>query len=320
LPPSGLEDAHPLHWAAVGDLARQFSLPRTQVCGELLRWRQSSGKTKDDAKKAPRELASRLRRITNSLRVNSAKVSMRRALVHLPARLAAALDAALSSGELSEALAKVIADKAALETAPEGVEQLGSGGEPKKVEVAEGEEKMEIDTEEGNAGAQAPTDALSEAVSEELGDEGGASPASPTDTAQVPEAEKDAPSQPTTEAPLDEQEDEEASHDSLDAEAQEESEGTAMPGVGAEAMEVDTGTDAAVANVDKAETPAQVLKLLDAVEIFGILTESAGELNGRKGKVIGILDGERLEVRYQAKNCFLPKIAHLKRCNVKKIE
>jgi hypothetical protein len=112
MPPSLQEGAHPLHWTAIGELSRQYSLPRLRVCGELLRWRKTAGKARDEAKKAPQQLATRLKRITGSLMFSSSRATERAILAVLPGRLADALDAALASGFFEEALAKIVAEKA----------------------------------------------------------------------------------------------------------------------------------------------------------------------------------------------------------------
>jgi len=118
--PVAFQGAHPLHWAAVGDLTRQHGLPRERVCGELIRLRRLSGqhvllKAKDDPKKAPRELAVRMKKVTSSLERASSKASETAAWeALLPSRMAAALNSALASGELASALASMVADKAAV--------------------------------------------------------------------------------------------------------------------------------------------------------------------------------------------------------------
>ena len=106
--PSSLEGAHPLHWAAIGELSREYNLPRLRICGELLRWRRSVGRSRDEPKKAPIALASQLKKWAATLHSLSSRATERAILAHLPARLAAALDAALGSGELMAALATVV--------------------------------------------------------------------------------------------------------------------------------------------------------------------------------------------------------------------
>lgn len=66
---------HPVHWAAVNELTRQFGLPRERICEELLRWKRAVGTAKEEPRKAPRDMAARLKRFTTAVQMASSSAA-----------------------------------------------------------------------------------------------------------------------------------------------------------------------------------------------------------------------------------------------------
>jgi len=75
LPEVSHSGPHPLHWSAVNELTRQFGLPRERVCAELLRWKRTVGKTKQEPRKAPRDMTANLKRYTSALQMASSSAA-----------------------------------------------------------------------------------------------------------------------------------------------------------------------------------------------------------------------------------------------------
>jgi len=75
LPEVSHSGPNPLHWSAVNELTRQFGLPRERVCAELLRWKRTVGKTKQEPRKAPRDMAANLKRYTSALQMASSSAA-----------------------------------------------------------------------------------------------------------------------------------------------------------------------------------------------------------------------------------------------------
>lgn len=242
-------------------------------------------------------------------------------------------------------MVKVLADKAEMESAAAEANEdvavaeatdadAGLLTHPQQEEVAEGEDAMELDAEEDLEEADAKEHASAEESSEADSDEfaeadvAESTEASPSDVVQGSEVE-----QPELSTEKGAELTEEAeTQDLMDVDDQ------VAPdaGTGAKTAEVETHesgalnakgsmeTDGEAKAVDspagKADESPQVFVSGDAVEIFGLQTDAGKVLNGQRGKVLEVHDGDRLEVRCKPANSFLPKIVNLKACNLQKVK
>jgi len=220
--------------------------------------------------------------------------------------------------------------------------------------VSEGEDPMELDSgedlEDAEVKGQASAEESSEADSEEFveADAAESTEASPTDVVQASEVaqpelstEKDAvlteeagtqdsgrvDAQVASGAGTGAETEEASPLKAVEVEADEatvpnveevETDEAAVPKV-KDSMDIDGEARVVDASAGKAEEPTQVFVSGDAVEIFGLQTDAGKELNGQRGKVLEVHDGDRLEVRCKPLKSFLPKIVSLSACNLQKV-